>query len=153
PVDEVVTVIAEYGVGGELNWRLGEPLNISPAISSRGLDENTLLELSDGRVAAVCRGDNSAVPDQASFKLLSFSHNDGQTWSPPVPLPSSGGAPIQSGANGSALFRSVKNGKLYWIGNLALRGEHPHGNWPRSPLVMVEVQEEPFALKRETIFA
>src|SRR6185436_16340540 len=35
----------------------------------------------------------------------------------------------------------------------ALRGERAKGNRPRSPLVIAEVQEEPFALKRETLFA
>jgi hypothetical protein len=153
PVDESVTVIGEWTSGGELSFRLGQPLNIEPERSSRGLDENTLTELSDGRIAAVCRGDNSAFPDKPGYKWLSFSRDDGETWSAPVPLPATGGDPIESGANGSALFRSIKNGKLYWLGNLALRGERSQGNWPRSPLCLVEVKEEPFALKRETIFA
>ena len=153
PVDEVVTVIGEYGAGDEITWHLGKPLNIAPEISSRGLDENTLTELSDGRIVAVCRGDNSAFPDKPGYKWLSFSRDQGETWSAPVPLPATGGGPIESGANGSALFRSTKNGRLYWMGNLALRGERANGNRPRSPLVIVEVQEEPFALKRETIFA
>jgi hypothetical protein len=153
PVDEVVTVIGEYGARGELNWRLGQPLNIAPEISSRGLDENTLIELADDRIAAVCRGDNSAFTNKPGYKWLSFSGDDGETWSGPGALPATEGEPIESGANGSALFRSVKNGRLYWMGNLALRGERANGNWPRSPLVIVEVQEEPFALKRETIFA
>ena len=39
------------------------------------------------------------------------------------------------------------------MGNLALRGERAKGNRPRSPLIIAEVQEEPFALKRETLFA
>lgn len=153
PVDEAVTVIGEYDARGELSWRLGQPLNIAPELSSRGLDENALTELSDGRIAAVCRGDNSAFPDKPGYKWLSFSRDDGATWSAPVPFPAASGDPLESGANGSAFFRSIKNGKLYWMGNLALRGERPNGNWPRSPLVIVEVQEEPFALKRETIFA
>ncbi|MBI2928665.1 MAG: exo-alpha-sialidase [Verrucomicrobia bacterium] len=152
PVDEAVTVIGEWTSSGALTWRLGQPLQIAPEISSRGLDENALMELPDGRIAAVCRGDNSAFPDKPGYKWLSFSRDDGETWSAPVPLPATGGDPIESGANGSALFRSSKNGKLYWMGNLALRGERAQGNWPRSPLVLVEVQEEPFALKRETIF-
>jgi hypothetical protein len=153
PVDEVVTVIGEYGVSGDLTWRLGQPLNIAPELSSRGLDENTLIELRDGRIAAACRGDNSAFPDKPGYKWLSFSRDDGQSWSAPTPLPATGGELLESGANGSAFFRSVKNGRLFWMGNLALRGERPNGNWPRSPLVIVEVQEEPFALKRDTIFA
>ncbi|MEK7677145.1 MAG: sialidase family protein, partial [Verrucomicrobiota bacterium] len=155
PVDEVVTVIGEYNRSGPgaLEWRLGKALNIEPAISSRGLDENTLAELADGRIAAICRGDNSMFPEKPGYKWLSFSQDDGETWSAPVPLPATGGDPIESGANGSALFRSIKNGKLFWMGNLALRGERAKDNWPRSPLVIVEVQEEPFALKRDTIFA
>ena len=152
PVDEMVTVIGEHR-GGEIAWHLGQSLNIAPEVSSRGLDENALFQLSDGRIAAVCRGDNSAFPDKPGYKWLSFSRDEGETWSAPVPLPATGGEPIESGANGSALFRSIKNGRLYWIGNLALRGERANGNWPRSPLVIAEMQEEPFALKRETIFA
>ena len=153
PVDEAVTVIGEWTNGRDLAFRLGRALSIEPQRSSRGLDENALVELPDGRIAAVCRGDNSAFPDKPGYKWLSFSRDDGETWSAPVPLPATGGDPLESGANGSAFFRSRKNGKLYWLGNLALRGERPNGNWPRSPLCLVEVQEEPFALKRDTIFA
>jgi hypothetical protein len=152
PVDEVVTVIGEYRKHGEIAWHLGKPLQIAPEISSRGLDENTLTEMPDGRIAAVCRGDNSAFRDRPGYKWLAFSHDGGETWSPPQPLPAAGGSPIESGANGSALFRSIKNGRLYWVGNLALGGDRANANWPRSPLVIVEVQEEPFAFKRETIF-
>jgi hypothetical protein len=151
-VDEMVTVIGDYRAG-EITWHLGKPLNIAPEISSRGFDENALCQLPEGRIAAICRGDNSAFPERRGYKWLSFSRDDGETWSTAVPLPATGGDPIESGSNGSALFRSIKNGRLYWIGNLALRGERANGNWPRSPLVIVEVQEEPFALRRDTIFA
>jgi len=152
PVDEMMTVIGEWR-GQALDLRVGQALQIEPERSSRGLDENTLAALKDGRIAAVCRGDNSAFPEQPGDKWLTFSTNEGQSWLPAVPFPASEGEPIESGANGSAFFRSIKNGKLYWMGNLALRGERPKGNWPRSPLCIVEVQEEPLALKRNTIFA
>jgi hypothetical protein len=152
PVDEMVTVIGEYR-GGEIAWHLGQPLGLAPEISSRGLDENALFQLADGRIAAVCRGDNSGFPERPGYKWLSFSRDEGETWSAPEPLPATGGAPIESGSNGSALFRSTKNGRLYWIGNLALPSGRAKGNWPRSPLFITEVQEAPFALKRETLFA
>lgn len=151
-VDEAVTVIGEYQ-GEDIAWRLGRPLGLAPEVSSRGLDENAQFQLPDGRIAAVCRGDNSGFPEKPGYKWLSFSHDEGETWSAPQPLPATGGEPIESGANGSALFRSTKNGRLYWMGNLAWPSGRPNGNWPRSPLFIVEVQEEPFALKRETIFA
>jgi hypothetical protein len=153
PVDEMVTVIAEWETEDSPRFRLGRALQIEPERSSRGLDENALVALSDGRIAAVCRGDNSAFPERPGYKWLTFSSNDGESWSAPMPLPATEGDPIESGANGSALFRSIKNGKLYWMGNLALRGERAKGNWPRSPLCLVEVQESPLALKRDSIFA
>lgn len=153
PLEQVLTAIGEYGKGRELTWRFGQPLNIAPELSSRGICEPTLAELRDGRVVAVCRGSNVGMPEKPGYKWLSFSKDDGETWSAPVPLPATGGEPIESGSNGSALFRSIKNGRLYWMGNLALRGERADGNWPRAPLVIVEVQEEHFALKRDTIFA
>ena len=151
PLYEMVTVIGDFKPDGEIAWHVGKPLGLAPEVSSRGINENTLAELSDGRIVAIGRGDNSAFPEKPGYKWLSFSRDQGETWSAPVPLPATGGVPIESGGNGSALFRSMKNGKLYWMGNLALN-ERPKGNWPRSPLVIVEVQEEPFALKRDTIF-
>jgi hypothetical protein len=153
PVDEIVTVICEWGAEPVPTFRLGRALKIEPERSSRGLDENALVQLRDGRIAAVCRGDNSAFPEKPGYKWLTFSNDDGVNWSPPVPFSATEGEPLESGANGSAFVRSIKNGKLYWLGNLALRGERAKGNWPRSPLCLVEVQESPFALKRETIFA
>jgi hypothetical protein len=149
----MVTVLGRWTSAGRLEFELGAALTIEPERSSRGLDENTLLELADGRIAAVCRGDNSAFPEKPGYKWLSFSSDEGRTWSAPEPLPCDRGEPFESGANGSALFRSIHNGRLYWLGNLALRGERAKGNWPRSPLCLVEVQEEPFALKRDTVFA
>jgi hypothetical protein len=151
PVDEVVTVIGEYQ-GAELTWKLGQARPIDPERSSRGLDENALVELPDGRIAALCRGDNSMYPDRAGYKWLIVSSDDGESWSEPAPLPDTEGRPVESGANGSALFRSDRNGKLYWMANLCRPGEHARGNMPRTALMTAEMQEEPFALKRDTIF-
>jgi hypothetical protein len=153
PVHQSVAVIGEYDSTGDIAWRVGQPLSIDPELSSRGLSEMTLTQLPDGRLVAICRGDNRNMPDKPGYKWLSFSTDEAETWSAPAPLPDTGGKPIVSGSNGSALFRSIKNGKLYWMGNLALHGEPAEGNRPRSSLVIVEVQEQPFALRRETIFA
>ena len=152
PVDEFVTVIGRWNAEGSLSWRMGNARQIDPSTSSRGLNENALTQLADGRIAAICRGDNGMFPDKPGYKWLCFSRNHGVDWSPPLPLPATGGEPIESAGNGSALFRSTRNGRLYWLGNLAIHGERPHGNFPRAPLCLVEVQEQPFALKRESIF-
>jgi len=83
PVDEVVSVIGRWNADGDLTFELGNPLQIDPQRSSRGLDENTLTLLSDGRLAAVCRGDNSMFPDKPGYKWLSFSRDQGMNWSAP----------------------------------------------------------------------
>lgn len=151
-VYEPLTIIGGYDAAGGLTWKLGEPVAVDPELSSRGLCENALAELADGRIAMIMRGDNSQFPEKPGWKWLSFSDNDGLTWSDPVPLPFVGGEPMESGGNGCAMFRSIKNGKLYWMGNLCLHGERARGNYPRTSLVIAEMQEQPFALKRDTIF-
>jgi hypothetical protein len=151
PVDEALEIIGGRRADGSLAWRLGEPIRIAPELSSRGLDENAIAELRDGRIAAVCRGDNSMFPDKPGYKWLSFSGDGGTSWSAPVPFGCADGTPIESGANGSALFRSTRNGRLYWIGNPCIRGRRPKGNFPRTPLAVAEIQEEPFGIVRDSI--
>jgi hypothetical protein len=150
-MDEALTLIGDPQPGGAFRWRLGQAARIDPQVSSRGLDENALAELSDGRIAMVCRGDNSMFPDRPGYKWLCLSSDDGASWSAPVPFPCDRGEPIESGANGSAFFRSIKTGKLYWIGNLCIHGVRPRGNFPRAPLTVCEVREDPVAIRRDTI--
>jgi len=107
--------------------------------------------LADGRFAMILRGDNSMLPGRPGYKWLSFSEDHCGTWSDPVPLPCDAGEPIESGSNGSALFRSATDGQLYWMGTLCIEGVRPRGNWPRTPLLIAQVREEPFAIRRDTI--
>ncbi|MEN6403382.1 MAG: sialidase family protein [Armatimonadia bacterium] len=151
PMHASFTLRGTWDAEGKLQWECGRPVEVDPEKTSRGHCENTLAELADGRLAMVMRGDNSMYPERPGYKWHCFSEDEGLTWSVPEPLGCSDGSFIESGSNGSALVRSSRTGKLYWIGNLALDGERAKGNWPRSPLVIAEVQEEPFALIRETI--
>ncbi len=151
PAGVIVHILGDYRPDGSIQWHLSQPVFPDLEKTSRGLYEPAIAELSDGRFAMILRGDNSMFPDRPGYKWLSFSGDHCETWTDPVPLPCDVGDPIESGSNGSALFRSEKNGKLYWIGNLCIDGERPNGNWPRTPIVIVEVQENPFALKRDTI--
>ena len=151
PVHASFTLIGQVQADGTLQWTMGRPVDVDIEQTSRGHCENALAELGDGRLAMLMRGDNSMFTERLGHKWLAFSEDEGLTWSSPEPLGCTDGEPIESGSNGCALVRSRTDGQLYFIGNLAAEGERAKGNWPRSPLVIAQVQEEPFALRRETI--
>ncbi len=144
-------VIGEYDDAGVIHWRLGEPIVSDQALSTRGFSECSPVELLDGTIAALSRGSNYKRPDLPGCKWLSYSKDGGETWSGAVPLKTDDGKIIQSSATGCALFRSIKNGRVYFVGNLCADGKPADGNWPRAPLHIAEVQEESFAIKKDTI--
>ncbi len=148
---ECGVLIGEFDARGELHWKIGGEVEHDFEISSRGLHEGALAQLNDGRLAMVLRASNAAWPEKPNYKWLTFSEDGGESWSPVSPLGCDDGTLLESSATGSALFRSIIDGKLFWIGNLCVGDERPNGNWPRSPLYICEVQEEPFALKRSTL--
>lgn len=150
-VYECALLVGEFRAGDEIEWRLGKAVPVAFEKTSRGLCEGTVAELSDGRLAMILRGSNAAWPDKPGYKWLSYSDDGGGTWSKAAPLACDDGGFLKSSATGSALFRSIRNGKLYWIGNLCLDGQRANGNFPRTPLYIAEMQENPLALKRETI--
>jgi len=145
-----LVIIGDHDTDGNLHWYGSQLVPFDPQGTCRGLCEGALCSLEDGRLAMLCRGDNSAYPEKPGYKWLCFSQDQGESWSFPRPLLYDDGQPLSSGANGSALFRSQKNNKIYWIGNPALE-EPPCGNWPRSPLAMMEIEEKDFTLRRDTM--
>lgn len=151
PMHEVRMMLGDYTADGALEWRAGSALEADPNQSTRGLSESSPVELKDGRIALLCRGSNYKRPDLPGHKWLSFSVDQGETWGDVAPFEADDGTPLESGANGCALFRSIKNNHLYFIGNLCAPGERAQDNWPRSPLHIAEVQEAPFRLKRDTV--
>jgi hypothetical protein len=145
-------LIGEFDGAGNLIWHVGSDVPYEEGHSSRGHWEGAIAELKDGRLAMILRGCNGAFIAKPGYKWLTFSQDSGESWTPVVPLQCTDGSSMQSSANGSGFFRSIKNDKLYWMGNLAPGWIQPQWNWPRSPLYLCEVQEEPtFGLKRETI--
>src|ERR1043166_7274136 len=148
---DVGLLIGEFEQDGKLQWHVSNPVPFDLDKSSRGMHEGSVAELPDGRLFMILRGSNEGWLDVPSYKWLSFSENRGETWSKVVPLPCDDGSLIESSCTGSGLFRSIKNGKLYWMGNLCLEGRRPEGNMPRSPLYIAEIQESPVAIKRNTI--
>jgi hypothetical protein len=99
----------------------------------------------------VIRGSNDSRPETLGCKWLAFSTDRGESWSDPQPWMYDDGSPVESPASGSAIFRSIKTGKIYWMGNICTNGEKAYANNPRSPLVIGEVQEEPFVVKKKSI--
>lgn len=136
---------------GSLEFSAGNCVYIDLNKSSRGLGENTIVKLRNGKIAMICRGDNSMFQEKPGYKWVCFSSDDGTNWSEPEPFSCDDGTRFESGSNGSAIFRSEKNGKIYWIGNLCIDGGRAKGNWPRHPLVIAEVNEGPFAIKKSSI--
>jgi len=144
-------MLGDYTKSGDFNWSISSPIQAGDDQSTRGFSESALLELKDGRLAILCRGSNYKAPDMPGHKWLMFSEDDGSSWSKAQPMTCTDGSEMQSSATGSTLFRSIKNGKVYFIGNLCADGKPANGNWPRSPLHIAEVDESTVSIKRETI--
>jgi Neuraminidase (sialidase) len=151
PAHHPLVIMGEFQPDGQLTLRPGQPVHTDLEKSCRGFDENTLVELSDRRIGMVLRGSNEAYPQRTGYKWMAMSGDQGQTWSEPEPWRYTDGKFVESGANGSAIFRSIRTKKIYWIGNICEEGDKVNANWPRSPLVIGEVDEPSFALKRETL--
>ena len=151
-VQQDVMVIGDRQASGGWTWRLGGRVPSLPMeVSCRGCHEHSVARLADGRLVTVIRGSNAKFPERPGLKWQSFSRDDGETWTPPEPLRYHDHFLMESGSNGPCLWRSSKTGKLYFIGNPCVAGERAVGNWPRSPLAIFEVREEPFALRRDTM--
>jgi hypothetical protein len=136
---------------GAIDWKLSESIRADDERSTRGFSESTPIELKDGRLAILCRGSNARATDIPGHKWLCFSEDDGDTWTEPVPMTCSDGSLIESSATGAALFRSINDGQVYFIGNLCADGKRANGNWPRSPLHIAAVDENTVSIKRDTI--
>lgn len=138
-------------------FTFSNPVILSDLRSSRGIDEPVLAELKSGRLLLIMRGSNTEKKTwntriekgAPSFKWYSWSDDGGKTFMPAEPWHFDDGEVVYSSATLSNFIRSVKTGKLYWIGNIT-----PHtaySNYPRYPLQIVEVDEQTGAAKKESL--
>lgn len=132
-----------------LEWELSEMVKIDPNLSSRGLDEPTIIELNDGCMLMIFRGSNMSITHQPGYRWYSISMDKGYSWSEASPLKYETGENFFSPATGSRLIRNSKNGKLYWIGNIL--EDNPDGNRPRYPLQIANVDEKKIAVIKKTV--
>ncbi|HQL65268.1 MAG TPA: sialidase family protein [bacterium] len=151
PANQSLSILMYLRDRNNVEFIFGRPALIDLEKSSRGIGENTVAKLKNGNLVMVCRGDNSMFPEKPGYKWVCFSKNGGISWTDPEPFVCDDGTIYESSSTGSAIFRSKINGKLYWIGNLCIAGKRANGNWPRYPLVIVEVNEDPFCMKHSTI--
>jgi hypothetical protein len=149
-VFEPRVLIGQYDGKQKLIWEISKSPHVDQTRTSRGLFEPTLCEIDGGRIAMICRGSNEGYFDWPGYKWLTFSDDQGLTWSQPQPMAFTDGDLFSSASCGSAVFRSIKNGKIYWICNPAL-DQKPKGGWPRSPIAIYEIQEDSFSVKKDSM--
>ena len=128
-------------------WSASAPQYIGPEISSRGLLEPDVALLKNGDLLIVCRG--SDTPTTPGRKWMCRSSDGGRTLSPVEEFRWSDGSRFYSPSSFHRFFRASRNGTLYWIGNIV--PEPPHGNLPRHPLQIVEVDERKAALIKDSL--
>lgn len=139
-------------------FRFSKPVVISDLQSSRGIDEPTLAELPNGRIVVVFRGSNlhfppwrtRIEPGTPGFKWYTWSDDGGQTFTAPQPWHFDSGEVVYSSASISKIFKSEKNHRHYWIGNIT-DPTVTHGNFPRYPLHIVELDSRFGTAKAETL--
>lgn len=117
-----------------------------------GLFEPTIMQMSDGKILMVMRGNNynTTLPGR---KWFSISEDNGRTWSTPAEWKYSDMTSFYSPSSCSLLFKH-SNGKVYWIGNIS--EVNPYGPWgmmPRYPLVVGEVDQNTKRLIKSSVIA
>jgi len=155
----------------KLAWEAGDPVPLDYNWSMNGINENAVAELPDGRLLMISRSQWPGDESMPIVKLTSVSTDHGVTWSRVKPLRYDDGGWVHSPASMPTLIRSIKNGRLYFIGNilplpliyrkvytpqeaeeLDLWQNPPEGmSIPRTALHIGEIDAHTFRLKRETV--
>lgn len=138
---------------GHYDLSFSRPVVISDLKSSRGVLEPDVVMLPSNRIVAVFRGSNvererwntRIEPSTPAHKWYCYSADGGKTFTDPVPWHFDNREVFYSGSNISRFVRSIKNGKVYWIGNIS--DHNTYGNHPRYPLVIAEVNDRGLLIK------
>lgn len=138
---------------GNYELTFSKPIVISDLKSSRGVNEPSVIQLPTGRILAIFRGSNvesknwntRIEPGTPSHKWYCYSDDGGKTFTDPQPWHFDDREVFYSAATFSAFIRSIRNGKIYWIGNIT--NHDTYGNYPRYPLVIAEVNDRGLLVK------
>ena len=138
---------------GNYDLTFSRPVVISDLKSSRGVSEPSVVMLASGRILAVFRGSNVSSknwktriePGTPAHKWYCYSDDHGATFTEPVPWHFDDREVIYSSATYHRFVRSIKDGRLYWVGNIT---DHTaYGNHPRHPLVIVAINDQGLPIK------
>jgi hypothetical protein len=143
-----VAVLHARWKGKHLEWKMGDTVKADPEKSTRGMDEAAIATIADGRLILVMRGSNDKKPNLPGYRWISYSRDGGWSWTKPLPWTYTNGDSFYSPSSCSQLLPH-SNGKLYWLGNIS--PTNPHGNRPRYPFVIGEVDQDSGRLIRDSL--
>jgi len=136
-----------------VDWEHTATLSVNPEKGVQGLDEPQACQLPDGKIFAVFRQCGSlpsqTTPGFPTVKMYAVSEDEGRTWTEPAPLTFEDGTYVYSSVSFASAFCSSKNGRAYVILNILNRPFE--GCLPRTALHIAEIDQETFAVKRDTI--
>jgi len=128
-------------------WLPSTRQHVSPETSSRGLLEPDVAVLKTGAILIACRGSNTdTTPGR---KWFTVSTDGGKTLAKVEEFRYEDGSQFYSPSSIHRFVRSSRNGKLYWLANIA--EEPPQGNSPRYPLFIAEIDEENAAVRKDSL--
>ncbi len=135
------------------------PVMLSDVHSARCAMEPQMTVLNSGRILMVFRASNVTQeswntrmnPCAPNFKWYTYSDDNGKTFAPPMPWHFDTREVVYSSASMFRLFRSAKNGNLYWIGNYIEDPRRIFGNDPRNILQICQVDDTYGHLIKDTL--
>ena len=135
----------------EYKWTGSSVSWVPRHVSSRGMMEPAVAELTDGRLLTIYRCSNVKLSgsDQPGRKRFTISSDGGKTLSEVAELKYDDGTQFYSPSAYHNLIRHSHTGKLYWVGNIS--ASPASGNSPRYPLIIAEVDEKNVSLKKDTV--
>ena len=135
----------------EYDWTKSKSVFLPRRMSTRGLVELNLSELTNGNLLMIMRGSNRGL-DPLKYpgrRWFSVSRDGGLSWSEVKDMRYDTGEQLYSPSSIAKTIRSSKTGKLYWVGNIP--DVPPDGNSPRYPLQIVEIDEEGPSFRKDTV--
>ena len=149
---DAMMILGTWQADNTIEWSSAKFIKGFPTLSTRGMIEPTLTQMSDGKLLCVMRGSNGGANDPyyllPGYRWYSVSSDDGDTWTTPRVWTYDNGDPFFSPSSCSHLMQH-SSGRYFWIGNIS--PNNPQGNNPRYPLVIGEVDSQTLKLIESTL--